>query len=66
VDATGLFPRHTTWIGFRRGLLIRRYMYDFLQRFAPHLDPRRVDKAAEAEDAAAVSKLFETTPLPVR
>jgi LysR family cys regulon transcriptional activator len=66
VDATGLFPRHTTWIGFRRGLLIRRYMYDFLQLFAPHLDRRRVDKAGAAEDASAVSKLFETITLPVR
>lgn len=66
VDASGLFPRHTTWIGFRRGLLIRRYMYSFLQLFAPHLDRRRVDKAAEASDAAAVARLFESLSLPVR
>ena len=26
VNATGLFQRHTTWIGYRRGMLIRRYM----------------------------------------
>lgn len=26
VDATGLFQGHTTWIGYRRGMLIRRYM----------------------------------------
>jgi LysR family transcriptional regulator, cys regulon transcriptional activator len=66
IDATALFPRHTTWIGYRRGMLIRRYMYDFLQLFAPHLDRRRVDQASEASDATAVAQLFESITLPVR
>jgi LysR family cys regulon transcriptional activator len=66
IDATGLFPRHTTWIGYRRGMLIRRYMYDFLELFAPHLDRRRVDKASEAADAASVAELFESVSLPLR
>jgi LysR family cys regulon transcriptional activator len=66
IDANSLFPRHTTWIGYRRGMLIRRYMYDFLQLFAPHLDRRRVDKAGEAGDASAVAELFDAINLPVR
>ena len=31
------FPVHTTWAGFRRGVLLRGFMYDFLQMLAPHL-----------------------------
>jgi len=27
VDARHLFAAHTTWIGFRRGTLLRKYMY---------------------------------------
>ncbi|MFX9101181.1 CysB family transcriptional regulator, partial [Acinetobacter baumannii] len=37
IDASHLFPDHTTWIGFRRGALLVRYANDFLQLLAPHL-----------------------------
>ncbi len=30
LDASHLFSAHTTWIGFRRGTLLRRYMYEFI------------------------------------
>ncbi len=36
VDAAHLFPIHTTWVGFRRGTLLRNYAYDFMQLFGPH------------------------------
>jgi LysR family cys regulon transcriptional activator len=45
IEAGHLFPAHTTWIGFRRGTLLRKYMYDFAQLLAPHLDRRLVDRA---------------------
>ena len=45
IDASHLFPKHTTWIGFDRSALLRKYMYDFLSLLAPHLDKRMVDKA---------------------
>jgi LysR family cys regulon transcriptional activator len=66
IEANGLFPRHTTWIGYRSGMLIRRYMYDFLQLFAPHLDRRRVDRASQSGDTATVAALFDGISLPVR
>ncbi|MET0280240.1 MAG: LysR substrate-binding domain-containing protein, partial [Steroidobacteraceae bacterium] len=33
LDAAHLFPIHTTWVGFRRGTLLRNYAYDFMQLF---------------------------------
>jgi LysR family cys regulon transcriptional activator len=66
IDATHLLPEHTTWIGFRRATMLRRYMYDFMQLLAPHLERRRVDRAREAADTQALARLFADTPLPVR
>jgi LysR family cys regulon transcriptional activator len=61
-----LFPAHTTWIGFRRGGLLRRYQLDFVQRFAPHLTKRVIEKAAGATSQAEVDELVKGIELPVR
>jgi hypothetical protein len=37
LDAHDIFSHSTTKIGFRRSTFLRSYMYDFIQRFAPHL-----------------------------
>ncbi|MEO7775263.1 MAG: HTH-type transcriptional regulator CysB [Steroidobacteraceae bacterium] len=66
LDASHLFPLHTTWIGFRRGLLLRKYMYVFVQLLAPHADRRTIDKASELPDNEAVKKLFADVDLPLR
>jgi LysR family cys regulon transcriptional activator len=66
IDASHLFPIHTTWIGFTRGGLLRRYMYDFMQLFAPHLNRRLVDRAANAETPDEVERLLADVKLPVR
>ena len=47
-DASHLFPVHTTWAGFRRGVLLRGYIYDFLEMLAPHLTHRQVQAAENA------------------
>jgi LysR family cys regulon transcriptional activator len=61
-----LFPAHTTWIGFRRGGLLRKYQLDFVQRFAPHLTKRVIEKAAGATSQAEVDELVKGIELPVR
>jgi LysR family cys regulon transcriptional activator len=66
LSAAGLFPRSTTWVGFPRDLLWRRYMYDFLELLAPHLEKSVVRSAAIAENQAVVDQLFAATPLPLR
>jgi LysR family cys regulon transcriptional activator len=66
IDADHLFPSHTTWIGFTRGGLLRRYMYDFIQVLAPHLNKRLIDRAAQAENQEAFDALFVDIQLPSR
>jgi LysR family transcriptional regulator, cys regulon transcriptional activator len=66
VEASHLFPIHTTWVGFRRGTLLRNFAYEFLQLFGPHLTRRLVDRATEARDADSKSQLFGKIALPIR
>jgi LysR family cys regulon transcriptional activator len=66
IDASHLFPAHTTWLGFRRGTLLRKYMYEFAQLLAPHLDRRLIDRAHRAANAEEVTELFAGIELPVR
>jgi LysR family cys regulon transcriptional activator len=66
VDASHLFPIHTTWVGFRRGTLLRNFAYDFMQLFGPHLTRRLVDRAIEARDGEGQSELFRKILLPSR
>jgi LysR family cys regulon transcriptional activator len=66
IDASALFPIHTTWVGFRRGTLLRGFSYDFLQLFGPHLDRSLVDRAAAARTPGEVTALFRRIALPVR
>ena len=66
IDASHLFAAHTTWIGFRRGTLLRKYMYEFAQLLAPHLDRRLIDRAHRAANAEEVAGLFEGIELPER
>ncbi len=64
LDASHLLPAHTTWIGFRRGTLLRRFMYEFAQLFAPHLDRRLIDRAHRAGTPEEVAAVFADVPLP--
>jgi LysR family cys regulon transcriptional activator len=66
IEVGHIFPAHTTWIGFRRGTLLRKYMYEFAQLLAPHLDRRLVDRAHRASTAEEVAQMFEDIQLPVR
>ncbi len=66
IGAEGLFPRCTTWIGFRRDAVLRRYMIKFISDFAPHLHGDLVTEAANLPDQAEVDQLFEEIRLPLR
>jgi LysR family transcriptional regulator, cys regulon transcriptional activator len=63
-DASHLFPVHTTWAGFRRGTLLRGFMYDFLQVLAPHLTPPRVKSAENAATQDEVDREFTAVKIP--
>lgn len=66
LDAAHLFPAHVTWTGFRRGVLLRKYMYEFMQLFAPHLNRRLVDRAHATASFEEVEELFADIELPLR
>jgi len=39
-----LLPRCTTWIAFNKNLLIRNYMYAFIELFSPHLTREMINQ----------------------
>lgn len=66
LDAAHLFEPSITHIGFRKGTFLRRYMYDFIEQFAPHLDQNQVDAAVACSTRAEREALFADLKLPVR
>ncbi|GAB3348760.1 MULTISPECIES: HTH-type transcriptional regulator CysB [Chromohalobacter] len=65
LDASHLFASSTTKIGIRRGTFMRGFMFDFVNRFAPHLDRDSIE-AALAAGPRHEQVLFEGIELPVR
>jgi len=66
LDAVGLFPRSTTWIGFRKDIVLRRYMLDFVQLFAPHISADQLEQTRHVRSQADIDKLFKGAKLPIR
>ncbi|HCH2172728.1 TPA: HTH-type transcriptional regulator CysB, partial [Vibrio parahaemolyticus] len=66
IDASHLFGASTTSIGFRRGTFLRSYMFDFMERFAPHLTRPVVEQAISLKSNAEIEEMFKDIELPVR
>ena len=66
IEADGLFPRSTTWIGFRKDAVMRRYMLDFVQLFAPHITSDQLEKTRHARSQDDIDGLFASADLPLR
>ncbi|MCE2570283.1 HTH-type transcriptional regulator CysB [Motilimonas eburnea] len=66
LDASHLFESSTTSIGFRKGTFLRGYMYDFMERFAPHLTRDVVDKAIMLKSNIEVENMFKDIELPLK
>ncbi len=66
IDAEGLFPRSTTWIGFRKDAVMRRYMLDFARLFAPHITANQLEEMRHARSQADINRLYGDAHLPVR
>lgn len=64
IDASHLFERSTTCIGFRKGTFLRGFMYDFIKAFAPHLSRECIDAAVSAHSHSERQQLFERIELP--
>jgi len=65
LDASHLFQSSTTKIGVRRGTFLRGFMYEFIQKFAPHLTRDLVADALSRSSKAEVDELVSTIDLPV-
>ncbi|KAB2936446.1 MAG: HTH-type transcriptional regulator CysB [Candidatus Contendobacter sp.] len=65
LDAGHLFAANVTRIGFRRGMFLRCYMYDFIELFAPHLTKERVRMIERFQTSEEIDALFEGVELPV-
>ena len=66
IDARGLFPRITTWLGFPRDRVLRAYMVDFIHLFAPRYSRRTIRECAALETQAQVDELIGDVILPER
>jgi len=64
VPSSHLFEPSTTKICFRRGIFLRNYMYDFIERFAPHLTRDVIEKALSMKTSYDVEALFTDIVLP--
>jgi len=64
IDASHLFKASTTKIGFRRGSFLRGYMFDFIERFAPHLTKDIVTRAMIMKNNTEVDELLKDVKLP--
>jgi len=66
IDASHLFNASTTKIGFRRGSFLRGYMFDFIERFAPHLNKHVVTQAMLLKNNVEVDEMFADIKLPTK
>lgn len=66
LDAKEIFNYSTTKIGFRKNIYMRSYMYDFIERFSPHLTRTYIDEALVLKDNDKIEDLFKDLVLPQR
>lgn len=59
IDASHLFEPNVTQIGFRKGVFLRRYMYEFIRLFAPNLTQRVVSGVLAASTTAEQKSLVQ-------
>lgn len=64
LDASHLFGESITKIGIRKDTYLRGYMYDFINKFAPHLSRESIDMAMQLKEQSAIDALFSDIQLP--
>lgn len=64
IDASHLFEASVTKVGIRKGTFMRAYMYQFIERFAPHLNRELVEHAMAHTGKSDLDDLFSGVSLP--
>ena len=52
IDASHLFESSTTRLGIKRGAYLRRYAYEFIELFAPHLPRTLIERAVLGKEGS--------------
>ena len=52
IDASHLFESSTTRLGIKRGAYLRRYAYEFIELFAPHLPRTVIERAVLGQEGS--------------
>jgi LysR family cys regulon transcriptional activator len=66
LDASHLFRPSVTYIACRKGAFMRRFMFDFIELFAPHLNREVVDRALACTNKSQREAMFAAIKLPAR
>lgn len=64
IDAGHLFEDCVTKIALRKGVILRNYMYDFIELFAPHLTRDVVDAMLHKGSLSDSTESFDTLTIP--
>ena len=65
IDARGLFPRSTTWIGYRKDIILQPFMQDFIRLVSPRSHSIDFDALVDAQTQKEIDKVLENAPLPL-
>ena len=66
IDASHLFESSVTHICCRKGTFLRKFMFEFIESFAPHLSEDIVRRVFAASNRSQRESLFEDLAIPVR
>ncbi len=66
LDASHLFRPSVTYIACRKGSFMRRFMFEFIELFAPHLTREVVERSLACTNRVQRETMFEGIKLPVR
>jgi len=66
LDASHLFRPSVTYIACRKGAFMRRFMFDFIELFAPHLTRDVVERALACTNRVEREAMFQGLKLPTR
>jgi LysR family cys regulon transcriptional activator len=66
LDTSHLFPAHTSWLGFRRDMFLREYMYEFIELLAGHLPKNFVRELERSTSGQETEQRLAHVPIPFR
>lgn len=66
IEIPDLFPRLTTWIGYSKDLLLKKYHCEFIRLLAPHLTPDGLEDICSNAGALTPDNQLSELELPLR